>query len=221
MPWWRIKRNERPKERAYHVVFAYLYSHGERSLPGSCQYCHAAHSGIGGATPLWNQKLSTQVYTAYQSSTDPSLGNTQPAAGSDSTLCLSCHDGTIAPGQTAVYGKVPMSSAMKSGDLLGTNLLGDHPTSLVLPIKDAPDLAASIVSQGKTIDPTGAVQLIKGNIECTSCHNPHVQSIDKTSQNVLVRDSSSGQMCLACHDPRGDAVRGRGRELSHGRAECL
>jgi predicted CXXCH cytochrome family protein len=201
MPWWRIKRNERPKERAYHVVFAYLYSHGERSLPGSCQYCHAAHSGIGGATPLWNQKLSTQVYTAYQSSTDPSLGNTQPAAGSDSTLCLSCHDGTIAPGQTAVYGKVPMSSAMKSGDLLGTNLLGDHPTSLVLPIKDAPDLAASIVSQGKTIDPTGAVQLIKGNIECTSCHNPHVQSIDKTSQNVLVRDSSSGQMCLACHDP--------------------
>jgi hypothetical protein len=79
-------------------------------------------------------------------------------------LCLSCHDGTIAPGQTAVYGKVPMSSAMKSGDLLGTNLLGDHPTSLVLPIKDAPYLAASIVSQGKTADPTGAVQLIKGNI---------------------------------------------------------
>jgi predicted CXXCH cytochrome family protein len=28
-----------------------------------------------------------------------------------------------------------------------------------------------------------------------------VQSIDKVSQNFLVRDSSSGQMCLACHDP--------------------
>ena len=40
-----------------------------------------------------------------------------------------------------------------------------------------------------------------GNVECTSCHNPHVQAIDKLSMNFLVRDSSNGQMCLACHDP--------------------
>jgi len=171
------------------------------NLPGSCLYCHAPHSGIGGITPLWNQKLSTQVYTAYSSSTDPSLGNTQPVAGTDSTLCLSCHDGTIGPGQTAVYGSVPMSSAMKPGDLLGTNLQGSHPTSMVLPLKDAPYLAASIVSQGKTADPTGAVQLIKGNVECTSCHNAHVQSIDMVSQNFLIRNGASGQLCLACHDP--------------------
>ena len=52
-----------------------------------------------------------------------------------------------------------------------------------------------------TADPTRAVQLIRGNIECTSCHNPHVQAKDKISLNFLVRDSSSGQMCLACHDP--------------------
>jgi hypothetical protein len=30
-------------------------------LPGSCYYCHAPHSGIGGMTPLWNQKLSNQT----------------------------------------------------------------------------------------------------------------------------------------------------------------
>jgi hypothetical protein len=36
-------------------------------LPGACYYCHAPHSGIGGLTPLWNQKLSTQVYTTYTS----------------------------------------------------------------------------------------------------------------------------------------------------------
>jgi predicted CXXCH cytochrome family protein len=171
------------------------------SLGGSCLYCHAPHSGTGGITPLWNQKLSTQVYTPYTSSTDPEKGVSQLPAGSSSTLCLSCHDGSVAPGQTVAYGKVPMSGGMKAADQFGSNLLGSHPTSMVLPLKDSPDLAASLVSQGKTADPTGAIKLIKGNIECTSCHNPHVQATDAASQNFLNTDSSSGQMCLACHDP--------------------
>ena len=45
------------------------------------------------------------------------------------------------------------------------------------------------------------MKLIKGNVECTSCHNPHVQAKDPVSLNFLVKDSSSGQLCLACHDP--------------------
>ena len=52
-----------------------------------------------------------------------------------------------------------------------------------------------------TADPTGAVKLINGDIECTSCHTAHIQNIDRIAQNFLVRDSSNGQMCLACHDP--------------------
>ena len=170
-------------------------------LGGSCLYCHAPHSGVGGATPLWNQQLSTQVYSTYTSSTNPEKGVAQPTPGSDSTLCLSCHDGSVAPGQTVAYGKVAMSGGMKSADVFGNNLAGSHPTSMALPLKDSPDLAASIVSQGKTADPTGAVHLVKGNVECTSCHDPHVQSTDPISQNFLRRDSSSGQMCVACHDP--------------------
>jgi len=43
--------------------------------------------------------------------------------------------------------------------------------------------------------------LVNGNVECTSCHQAHVQSTDTVSQNFLVRDSSSGQLCLSCHDP--------------------
>ena len=171
------------------------------SLPGACYYCHAPHSGIGGNTPLWNQKLSNQVYNSYWSTTDPTLGNSQPLVGASTSLCLSCHDGTVAPGQTAAYGTIPMSGSMKSADILGTNLQGSHPTSLVLPIKDAPYLAASIVSQGKTGDVTGAVHLVNGNVECGSCHNPHVQAVDTVSQNFLVLNSANGVLCLACHDP--------------------
>lgn len=168
-------------------------------LSGSCWYCHAAHSGIGANTPLWNQKLSNSNYTPYSSTTDAEVG-TQPIAGADTSLCMSCHDGTVAPGQTAAYGTISMRGSMNTSDKV-PNLQGAHPVDLVLPLKDSPDLAASLVSQGKTLDPTGVVKLINGNIECTTCHNPHVQAIDKVSQKFQVRDSSSGQLCLACHDP--------------------
>ncbi len=166
-----------------------------------CTFCHAPHSGLGGATPLWNQTLSKATYTPYSSSTYVEQGNTQPTLGVTSSLCLSCHDGTVAVGQSAAYGTIPMTGSMNSIDSFGMNLSGSHPFSLVLPMKDASNLVASLVSQGKTADPTGAVTLIKGNVECTSCHSPHTQGIDKVAQKFLVRDSSSGQLCLACHDP--------------------
>jgi predicted CXXCH cytochrome family protein len=166
-----------------------------------CTYCHAPHSGITASTaPLWNQTLSTQTYSTYTSTTYHETGNTQPMLGGDSNLCLSCHDGTVAPGTTAVSGQVTMSGSMNSSDVFGTSLTSSHPVSLVLPIKDASNLVASLIN-GKTADPTGAVALINGNIECTSCHNAHVQAKDAVAQNFLVRDSSKGAMCLACHDP--------------------
>ena len=176
---------------------ASVYSQGSLG----CTFCHAPHSGLGGTSPLWNQTLSKATYTPYSSTTYVEQGNTQPTLGVTSSLCLSCHDGTVAVGQSAAYGTLPMTGSMNSIDSFGTNLGGTHPFSLILPMKDASNLVASLVSQGKTADPTGAVKLINGNIECTSCHNPHVQGTDKIAQDFLVRDSSSGQMCLACHDP--------------------
>lgn len=176
---------------------ASVYSQGSLG----CTFCHAPHSGLGANTPLWNQKLSSKSYVPYSSSTDPTQGNTQPTLGVTSSLCLSCHDGTVGVGQTQAYGQLPTVGSMNSMDSFGTTLTGSHPFSLVLPMKDASNLQSSLVSQGKTADPTGAVKLIKGNVECTSCHDPHVQNIDKIAQNFLVRDSSGAQMCLACHDP--------------------
>ena len=168
--------------------------------PDFCMYCHEPHSGLGGRTPLWNQKLTVQSYSVYTSDTEKNKG-TQPLMGADSNLCLSCHDGTVAPGTTAVYGQVAMWGSMYNYEVFGSNLQPSHPFALTLPLKDNIDLIASLASQGITGDPTGAIRLINGNIECTSCHNAHVQAKDLISLNFLVRDSSSGQMCLACHDP--------------------
>jgi len=168
------------------------------SRPDACAYCHAPHSGLN--TGLWNQKLTTQTYSTYNSNTETNP-TTQPILGSDSNQCLSCHDGTVAVGNTVVYGQVTTMGSMYSSDVFGSNMQTSHPFSLVLPIKDNIDLVASLAANGKTADPTGSIKLINGNIECTTCHNPHVQAVDPISQNFLLINSASGQMCLACHDP--------------------
>ena len=167
-----------------------------------CQYCHAPHSGIGQG-PLWGQKYSTQAYTMYSSNTIPQLDTfQQPATGGPSSLCMSCHDGTVAPGTTQPYGSVTMQGKMYQGDILDPNLdgnlQGSHPFSFNK-LQDSPDLVQGLATTHQTADPLHKVHLVRGNVECESCHNPHVQNIDKLSLNFLVRDSSSGQMCLACH----------------------
>ncbi|MGD0891760.1 MAG: cytochrome c3 family protein [Terracidiphilus sp.] len=166
--------------------------------PDACAYCHAPHTGS--VYGLWNQKLTTQTYTLYSSDTEKNKGR-QPILGSDSNKCLSCHDGTVGVGNTVAYGQVTMTGSMFPADIFGSNLQTSHPFSLVTPLKDNVDLVASLTRSHKTADTTGAVHLVGGNVECTSCHNPHVQAKDLISQNFLAKDSSSGQLCLACHDP--------------------
>jgi predicted CXXCH cytochrome family protein len=166
--------------------------------PDFCSYCHAPHSGLNSG--LWNQTLTTQMYSVYASNTEANTGR-QPTLGYSTNQCLSCHDGTVAVGSTIAYGQVTTRGSMYPTDVFGSNMQTSHPFSLTLPLKDNIDLNALLVSNGTTGDPTGAVKLIHGNVECISCHNPHIQAKDMLSQNFLVKDSSSGQMCLSCHDP--------------------
>ena len=168
------------------------------SRPDSCSYCHAPHSGLN--TGLWNQKLTTQAYTTYTSGTSKNIG-AQPTLGNSSNQCLSCHDGTVAVGSTVAYGQVTMRGSMNTADVFGSNMQMSHPFSLAVPLKDSVNLVATLANGGQTADTAGAVKLIQGNVECISCHDPHVQARDMVSQNFLVKDSSNGALCLACHDP--------------------
>ena len=167
----------------------------------ACQFCHAPHSGIDQPSspgmPLWSQKLSTESnYTLY---TSPTLVNQEqePVLGSSSNLCLSCHDGTVAPGTNVPYGTLSMSGTMNSQDLFIGTLQGVHPFNFQLPLNCNNDNLLPSVCSGTTGNP--AVQLINGNVQCNSCHNPHVQSIDPIAQNFLVMNNANSAMCLACH----------------------
>src|SRR5579883_2000139 len=114
---------------------------GPRS--GSCTYCHVPHSGNGNMTPLWNQKLSNASYTTYTSTSYGQQANVQMPLGSDSGLCLSCHDGTIAPGDTVLFGALPMQGKMLDADKFGTTLLSSHPFSITK-LQDDVDLVVTL-----------------------------------------------------------------------------
>ncbi len=164
-----------------------------------CYFCHAPHNGLAGTqVGLWSQKLSTvQNYTLYPQSEITNVVE-QPVLGGQSNLCLSCHDGTVAPGQTSPWGTIQMSGSMSSQDVFGRELSTVHPFNFKLPLQMPPDqnLLPSVVSSGITGNP--AVQMPGGNVQCTSCHNAHVQIID-SSNDFLVIDNSSSALCLACH----------------------
>ena len=180
-------------------------------ISNACLYCHAPHGAMSSPTPLWNQQLSVQTYNFYTSTTYHQTG-LQPALNSPSKLCLSCHDGTVAPGQTVLYGQLPMTGSMKTTSIFGSDLKSSHPFSLQTPLVDSPNVNALLFGvPAKTADP--AVRLINNTIECTTCHEPHFENIDKILPLFLVRDSSNSQLCLACHDPTR-AVNGQSNFLA-------
>ena len=191
------------------------------NLGSPCLYCHAPHSGINNPvgvsqTPLWSQTLSSvQSYQVYTSSTMVNQTNPSPPLGNNSTLCLSCHDGTVALGTTTPYGQVSMSATLSGTAAdLGTNLQATHPFSFITPLQPASDIWASLTASPPTTqDTTGAVKLIGGNVECGSCHNPHVQNIDPSSDFLVINNSQSA-LCLACHStiPSGS---GMGLDAAH------
>ncbi|MFB3815064.1 MAG: cytochrome c3 family protein [Terriglobales bacterium] len=176
----------------------------------ACLYCHVPHSGSG-KTALWGQSFSSQVYSLYSSDTAQNTA-VQPPLGAASTLCLSCHDGTVAPGQVSPIGPIQMGGTMTS--VMGSNLESSHPFSLALPLKDSAHLVASLAASQTTADPTKSVQLIKGNVECTSCHNPHAQAIDRNAPKFLVRDNRNGALCLSCHETALRTVNARENPLT-------
>lgn len=175
----------------------------------ACLFCHAPHNVLPDKAPLWNHELSAQVYTPYSSTTYRQTAE-QPQIGGTSKLCLSCHDGTVALGQTVSQGLITVTGGLDPQDNLGTDVRGSHPFSFATPIVDNGELRPSLfLSPALTADPK--VLLVGGRVECTTCHEPHTPNLDPVVQKFLVRDSSGGQLCLACHDPdRSTATRLQG-----------
>jgi predicted CXXCH cytochrome family protein len=166
----------------------------------ACIFCHTPHNADPG-TYLWNQRLSTTDFPTYRSTTlHANLTPIQPQDASK--LCLSCHDGTIALGDTVNNGTIQFVQGSgytlpndSPSNLAGTNgYTDDHPFGFV------PVLGSEI----KNPDPGSPVRLDgAGKVQCTTCHDPHQEYADPTVGKFLVTSNESSAICLACHLPTG------------------
>ncbi len=207
-----------------------------------CVFCHTPHgaSNIDRA-PLWNRSLSTSSYVPYSSSSLDAVDVGQPEG--KSKLCLSCHDGTIAIGSVNVLNRnenqtVAFSGAKADGTIadgaqgsksgytrrLGLNLSNDHPISFTydsdLSLRDGelrtPNEPGAPVAE-RTPGVHSKLPLEDSQMECISCHDPHVT--DDTSevsikflrvnrfQQVPPTEGDFNErgdiICLGCHNKAG------------------
>lgn len=173
--------------------------------PGGCAFCHAPHS-TNVVAPLWNHQLSPDPtkYTPYTSST---YAQANEPVSTRSKLCLSCHDGTVALGQTIAFGPLETTAALSPRTNLGANLATDHPFEFTMPAVDDGEIRLSLTTASPTT-PDSSVRLYSNKIECITCHDPHVPNNDAVVQKFLVRDNANGAICNACHDSSRGALAG-------------
>ena len=167
-----------------------------------CVFCHTPHNANPGPE-LWNQNLGTTQFTTYTSTT---LQSTIGAMAPDdsSKLCLSCHDGTIALGNTVSDGQIafvqgaayqlPTTSPNNIAGYNGKGFADDHPFAFT------PNLANTEIRLPAAGD---AVKLEVGKIQCASCHDPHSERIDTTQGKFLVKINQGSALCVTCHNKTG------------------
>lgn len=190
-----------------HDFGQFLWAKNEICLP-----CHTPHNAIvrdstgaivGG--PLWNHTLSNvssyQLYLDWQTGTVVS-----GAVDTNSKLCLSCHDGTVAVDS---FGGGAGTQQL-TGGLLGTDLSNDHPMgeAAIWPTTTPPYLVNPTLRDAAGIMPLRAMADGRLAVGCTSCHEPHNRKntthmlwVNNTGPGTTVdgRSVSGSLLCMNCH----------------------
>jgi opacity protein-like surface antigen len=194
-----------------------------------CAFCHTPHHAIDpGASdymPLWSHNLSAATsYSQYDSQTfdAKTVGAIDQLAG-PSRLCMSCHDGTVAPdqhyGTTAATGGTMFTgdnftgATFQIGVANAFGLSNDHPIGFDYTLVQAEEVTTG--SDGlNLIDAstiyTGTAKKVLPNLfggtimTCATCHDVHnkdnVVNTGATVKNYLVyADQNGSQLCLTCH----------------------
>ena len=163
-----------------------------------CQPCHTPHDAdISVAiSPLWNHTLASSVgYTLYTSTT---LTATMAQPSGISTLCLSCHDGTVAV--DSFGGATGTNFIVPGPGFVGKDLRSEHPisftydTALATADGGLHDPATYASGLGGTVN---ADLLFGGSLECASCHDVHNAVVNPS---LLRKDNTGSALCLTCHN---------------------
>src|SRR5574341_107052 len=153
-----------------------------------CQFCHVSHRAGPG---LDNRPEPNASHRPYESST---MAVRPGAPSGASRICLSCHDGTIAVGTTRTGtielqgGNRPIDAGRKAN--LGTDLRGTHPISFL----PGPSGRSHPPARGDAVR-----RAPSGQLQCTSCHDPHVEEAAPGTAQFLRKSSEGSVLCATCH----------------------
>jgi hypothetical protein len=198
-----------------------------------CIFCHAPHatyrlsSATGGSgdladdafeyLPLWNHKLQADTaYTMYEDGGgEPVYGGAKPTqailhgmvAGSSSLLCLSCHDGTVAPNAYgSADGQLP-GSVSGGGAVIadfyrvgkGKYLGNHHPIGFNYDLVQEDDVNIQSADVARITPLTFVRERLSatGTMECGTCHSVHNTGDD--GEKLLWTTAASMQLCEICH----------------------
>lgn len=204
--------------------------HDLRALAGGtdervCAFCHTPHHADVTSfsyMPLWSHEVTAETFTQYFSQTfDGWLSIVDPVTG-PSVLCMSCHDGAVAP--DAYYGKA--GSVTPEGDAygeygigLGGDMTNDHPigfnyedamldTNNATPeIRDADADLTTVTDIAAQVGHIGTIRNLlfdddfdgtNETFTCASCHDVHNGPSVKEDY-FLYADQNDSAFCRMCH----------------------
>ena len=145
-----------------------------------CSACHVPHRDTDPEqAPLWEPDADLSRR----------FGRGQDV-GRGTSLCLTCHDGSVAGSATASMRRLQVvGEEFPTVDNSGHRTT-DHPVGVAYPRNVKGYEPVSKVLAG------GAVQLPNGRVECSSCHDPHN---DAGEAFMLVVSNVRSALCLTCH----------------------
>ena len=186
-----------------------------------CVACHAPHNADVTVGMLWSH--TNTAGAGFQPYPTGGTMNASPSASmsNGTKLCLSCHDGSLAP-DSFVTGAAT-AAVLAGTHKIGPDLRGSHPIgftyNLALATADQSlqDPAALIIagSTGAGNNKSGSITTVllggTGVMECSSCHDVHnTFTAINTPGTGLVKLAGTGtvktastigaQLCLACHN---------------------
>ena len=177
---------------------------------GICVFCHTPHASnedIQG--PIWNRKISdTSVFTLYN--------GTNQAPNNPTLVCLSCHDGVSGEGDmsavdpTDTHNIINGPGAGHQKETVSPNCYACHFSGNIYPDEEwriGPDLTndhpvsvsyAAAKSKSPLYfreAPINGLKLVSGNVECVSCHDPHLPE----NGRFLRTSNDESALCFSCH----------------------
>lgn len=174
-----------------------------------CNYCHTPHvPATGIKAPLWSRaKLASTGFEVYSNDATLDANPTALETGdvNNSSMCMSCHDGSLLFTDIAYVKKpdagsvswtttgadtlrVGSSANLHGGTKYGTGLSHTHPVNFTYA-----DGGAGIHPTPISINASAVPPLYDGKMQCGSCHDPHLSS------KMTRATTDNGTLCISCH----------------------